>query len=69
MQGPQIATVTQNDGVNVLKERNCGKETWNVTFMTCFQLMKDVIPGEKQKLTKNFSSTTWVLCRNSYIVF
>jgi len=50
IQGSQINTLTQNGKVNVMLQFR--KETQNITFLTCFLLLKDVIPGKKQKLTK-----------------
>jgi hypothetical protein len=63
-QSPQINTLTWNDKVNAFVKILEFQERNNATFFLCFLLLKDA-PAMKWKLRRNFSSATFVLCRNS----
>jgi hypothetical protein len=43
-----------NKLMHTRESQNCTKETQNITFLTCFLLLENVILAMKQKLTKKF---------------
>jgi len=70
MKGPKINILAQNKKVNAFRKvlELCRRNTDNnvsYVFPTS-EKWKNVIPAMKQKLTRNFLSATWMICRNSF---
>jgi hypothetical protein len=66
MQSIQINNLTQNDNYNAfMKVLKLWKGNIMLNNLICL-LLKDVVPATKDKLSKNFTSTTWLLCGKSF---
>jgi hypothetical protein len=57
MQGPQVNTQTLHDKVNEFMKNLESWETRNVTFLTCFLLLKYIVPAMNTDANNYFYQT------------
>jgi hypothetical protein len=67
VQRHQINELIQNDETKALIKNNCGKQTWDVTFLTYF-LLSNIAPVMLQKLTRTFHQPLGCFAETLHIV-